>query len=107
MIAGQGAAHAASLQRSRSRLDHRLSAVHPGAPVRAAGRLASAGARFLDGVRGRDRLFRPGEDRKSTRLNSSHQIISYAVFCLKKKKKPPNQMSTRTEIGRTSISTTR
>src|SRR5258708_28723121 len=25
------------------------------------------------------------EDRKSTRLNSSHQIISYAVFCLKKK----------------------
>src|SRR5258708_18723113 len=29
---------------------------------------------------------RGGEDRKSTRLNSSHQIISYAVFCLKKKK---------------------
>src|SRR5258708_30451259 len=27
-----------------------------------------------------------GRDRKSTRLNSSHQIISYAVFCLKKKK---------------------
>src|SRR5258708_24029659 len=27
----------------------------------------------------------PGVDRKSTRLNSSHQIISYAVFCLKKK----------------------
>src|SRR5207244_2947806 len=27
-----------------------------------------------------------GPDRKSTRLNSSHQIISYAVFCLKKKK---------------------
>src|SRR5258708_30879405 len=26
------------------------------------------------------------EDRKSTRLNSSHQIISYAVFCLKKKR---------------------
>src|SRR5258708_21097269 len=40
------------------------------------------------------RLFIPGWDkyassfidRKSTRLNSSHQIISYAVFCLKKKK---------------------
>src|SRR5258708_14784560 len=29
----------------------------------------------------------PRTDRKSTRLNSSHQIISYAVFCLKKKKK--------------------
>src|SRR5947208_7940314 len=30
---------------------------------------------------------RLSRDRKSTRLNSSHQIISYAVFCLKKKKK--------------------
>src|SRR5256885_7259289 len=29
-----------------------------------------------------------GEDRKSTRLNSSHLVISYAVFCLKKKKQP-------------------
>src|SRR5256885_17229059 len=28
----------------------------------------------------------PGADRKSTRLNSSHLVISYAVFCLKKKK---------------------
>src|SRR2546426_4029455 len=28
----------------------------------------------------------PHEDRKSTRLNSSHLVISYAVFCLKKKK---------------------
>src|SRR2546426_6571510 len=32
-------------------------------------------------------VLRPlGEDRKSTRLNSSHLVISYAVFCLKKKK---------------------
>src|SRR2546426_5203438 len=30
-------------------------------------------------------------DRKSTRLNSSHLVISYAVFCLKKKKKTKNQ----------------
>src|SRR2546422_1503321 len=30
----------------------------------------------------------PDGDRKSTRLNSSHGYISYAVFCLKKKKKP-------------------
>src|SRR5690625_6681172 len=30
-------------------------------------------------------------DRKSTRLNSSHVAISYAVFCLKKKKKPQKQ----------------
>src|SRR5256885_12725021 len=32
--------------------------------------------------------FALGGDRKSTRLNSSHLVISYAVFCLKKKKKP-------------------
>src|SRR5271157_6352171 len=32
----------------------------------------------------------PVEDRKSTRLNSSHVRISYAVFCLKKKKKHTN-----------------
>src|SRR5260221_10362828 len=30
-------------------------------------------------------------DRKSTRLNSSHTVISYAVFCLKKKKTPTEQ----------------
>src|SRR5438270_12005533 len=32
---------------------------------------------------------KPATDRKSTRLNSSHSQISYAVFCLKKKKKQP------------------
>src|SRR5947208_9883261 len=37
-------------------------------------------------------------DRKSTRLNSSHQIISYAVFCLKKKKKRRRNRR-RTEVG--------
>src|SRR5438034_5060889 len=34
------------------------------------------------------------EDRKSTRLNSSHTVISYAVFCLKKKKKNIDTTST-------------
>src|SRR5699024_12727147 len=34
------------------------------------------------------------QDRKSTRLNSSHVSISYAVFCLKKKKKKKKQMTT-------------
>src|SRR5690625_568465 len=38
------------------------------------------------GPRGDEVVARP-EDRKSTRLNSSHVAISYAVFCLKKKKK--------------------
>src|SRR6266849_8293029 len=44
---------------------------------------ARGGVRTADGspVRG------AGRDRKSTRLNSSHEWISYAVFCLKKKKK--------------------
>src|SRR5438309_3510108 len=36
-----------------------------------------------------------GVDRKSTRLNSSHSSISYAVFCLKKKKKGGRQRSAR------------
>src|SRR2546422_1447526 len=35
----------------------------------------------------RPRVFHPPRDRKSTRLNSSHGYISYAVFCLKKKKR--------------------
>src|SRR5256885_9646754 len=35
---------------------------------------------------GRSLLEMPGQDRKSTRLNSSHLVISYAVFCLNKKK---------------------
>src|SRR5256886_13553149 len=44
---------------------------------------SGAGEEFL---RGRERLRLPARDRKSTRLNSSHSQISYAVFCLKKKK---------------------
>src|SRR2546426_6440676 len=35
------------------------------------------------------------EDRKSTRLNSSHLVISYAVFCLKKKKKIERSIATK------------
>src|SRR5258708_31885149 len=44
---------------------------------------------------------RDNGDRKSTRLNSSHQIISYAVFCLKKKMlKRPNQFTMGTAARR-------
>src|SRR5215471_20109431 len=39
-----------------------------------------------------DRDPAPAQDRKSTRLNSSHVEISYAVFCLKKKKKQKNSI---------------
>src|SRR5215203_6481774 len=47
---------------------------------------AGGGARVLEGV---DSFGQ--RDRKSTRLNSSHANISYAVFCLKKKKKPKQE----------------
>src|SRR5437773_9098681 len=58
----------------------------PGHPRHA--RRDAPGDQTHDGTRGRVAHPRPGEgDRKSTRLNSSHITISYAVFCLKKKKK--------------------
>src|SRR2546426_6322559 len=46
-------------------------------------------------------MLRPSSfgDRKSTRLNSSHLVISYAVFCLKKKK------TTKTELQRNLVAT--
>src|SRR5256884_3541796 len=47
-----------------------------------------SGAPLPDPVLG---LLGPDPDRKSTRLNSSHGYISYAVFCLKKKKQHQNQ----------------
>src|SRR2546430_10328332 len=49
---------------------------------------AGLGASFASGARRRSdaRQSGDGQDRKSTRLNSSHSQISYAVFCLKKKK---------------------
>src|SRR3982750_5010070 len=46
---------------------------------------------------------RAGEDRKSTRLNSSHDQISYAVFCLKKKKKIENMHGRYTHIDYTRL----
>src|SRR3712207_7478519 len=62
------------------------------AAVREGGRARACGAAVPGGSRrSGDGLVRVGarargEDRKSTRLNSSHANISYAVFCLKKKK---------------------
>src|SRR5690242_20854384 len=53
--------------------------------------------------RGRQREEEGGEagneqDRKSTRLNSSHMSISYAVFCLKKKKKKKKKKKIKTTV---------
>src|ERR1039457_6686496 len=41
------------------------------------------------------------QDRKSTRLNSSHLVISYAVFCLKKNKIPKIRAGDRFDVGDT------
>src|SRR5256885_2411660 len=83
------------LFRSRARPSHdaralrRAHARDRSAPPRRAAplalRAASEGAR-CSGARPREHPRDEAEDRKSTRLNSSHLVISYAVFCLKKKK---------------------
>src|SRR5438132_8975253 len=54
--------------------------------------------------RNRGEARQPRGDRKSTRLNSSHTVISYAVFCLKKKKKKKTQKhnTKKTEIDKKS-----
>src|SRR2546426_6239172 len=41
------------------------------------------------------------QDRKSTRLNSSHLVISYAVFCLKKKTAEEKSVTSRTDVNET------
>src|SRR5258708_29417243 len=51
----------------------------------------------------RDAESLPPRDRKSTRLNSSHQIISYAVFCLKKKNNIIDAMTKSTTVCRTNV----
>src|SRR5579859_600173 len=57
---------------------------------------------------GAARLGHPVPDRKSTRLNSSHSQISYAVFCLKKKRtpcrRPPRRIQDKGSAGQCSIS---
>src|SRR3712207_7524739 len=72
---GQGGNALPRLRRGRAAA--RQEGARRGAPARAA---AAVGERRGDRAR---------EDRKSTRLNSSHANISYAVFCLKKKKTIP------------------
>src|SRR5258708_12769580 len=65
--------------------------LHDALPISAAGaRTTSASARSVSFIMWRARAAKETDrDRKSTRLNSSHQIISYAVFCLKKKNPKP------------------
>src|SRR2546430_10326806 len=67
----------------------------PRTPDEARAQVAEAAARKVDVVK-----IRVDEDRKSTRLNSSHSQISYAVFCLKKKQMTPQR--TRVAVSRCS-----
>src|SRR5438034_7655101 len=63
------------------------------------GHLASSGqgkGRSQTHQRDQDRHPTARGDRKSTRLNSSHTVISYAVFCLKKKKKKQKKKTKQT-----------
>src|SRR5258708_2152131 len=80
VVAVEGEALRGLHERLRHRLPRALRVHDPGAGDRARGRVRAGQVRH-----------RRLEDRKSTRLNSSHQIISYAVFCLKKKKKTKYQ----------------
>src|SRR5690554_7692860 len=74
----------------------RGSSCGPGLPLGGDVTATGAAARF----RAPRRLFNRGErtDRKSTRLNSSHVRISYAVFCLKKKKKEKSATAHQSKI---------
>src|SRR5258708_29839628 len=74
------------------------------------GRSGARGLALRDGGQPdgrRPRLpLRSAKDRKSTRLNSSHQIISYAVFCLKKKKNDNKKRLNYCQSSRTHPATT-
>src|SRR5690349_23202737 len=77
-----------SFGRGRRRVDHDRHDVARGSGGRVGGRggdLCTGDARDAQAVE---------RDRKSTRLNSSHVEISYAVFCLKKKKQNENAQQT-------------
>src|SRR2546427_6801631 len=67
--------------------------------------LHSAAPHAVPAPAARDSLLVSDSDRKSTRLNSSHSQISYAVFCLKKKKKKKRVGERCTEINVTTRTT--
>src|SRR2546427_6348584 len=87
-----------TLFRSKFSQDQRAKPAHRSRGVAQIQRAAGAGhagdrraAHYVDHYGGRGE--RAALDRKSTRLNSSHSQISYAVFCLKKKKKKSNRIT--------------
>src|SRR5256885_11057352 len=71
--------------------------LHDALPISTSSRAAVMSSPCRDRPTARRRvpqLRRACQDRKSTRLNSSHLVISYAVFCLKKKKKTKSHRRT-------------
>src|SRR5207253_9709813 len=89
------------VHRGRDERDVELDvARQPGLEADIAGQDAGVGRYEKDVVKGESLLdwthcHTQKSDRKSTRLNSSHVAISYAVFCLKKKKKKDKHMKTK------------
>src|SRR5206468_11787677 len=81
--------HSFPTRRSSDLADHAKAATGARTPVGVGAHTASprAAAAWAPAARG---LAVCAPDRKSTRLNSSHDQISYAVFCLKKKNKKPS-----------------
>src|SRR5438094_5426087 len=67
---------------------------------------AEAGVHAVADFAGQGEQVGRGRDRKSTRLNSSHRTISYAVFCLKKKKNPITRKAAQAEQRETTGSST-
>src|SRR5690625_5363494 len=63
----------------------RLTSNHPHEKEQHQNRQSNPGRQFAGKDAGKDQNTSGQKDRKSTRLNSSHVAISYAVFCLKKK----------------------
>src|SRR2546422_6839096 len=78
-----------SLEASLAGLSQNLSSSDRAVPLRMLGTISSGYDSPAVTV-----LAQPYGDRKSTRLNSSHGYISYAVFCLKKKKKNTHRAPT-------------
>src|SRR2546430_10883578 len=66
--------------------------LHDALPICLLPAISASGSNVLSALQENSRGI-GGRDRKSTRLNSSHSQISYAVFCLKKKKKRNNHIT--------------
>src|SRR5437879_6969302 len=90
-------AHHRDLHSFPTRRSSDLGLGHP--PVELARRGPGQHPREIRADRAALRGHRARQDRKSTRLNSSHRCISYAVFCLKKKKKKKNSTSIHSTDG--------